>query len=199
MNTLTPKRQITRTRLIEAGTEVFAREGVLGATTREIARVAGVNEVTLFRYFPNKEELLAAVIEGVSARQVAILSERVEWTGEVEPDIRAFAHLYNTMLEDNEALIRTFIGEAKRYPEAARRILVEAAAPLRERLVFYLREAIKRGTVRRDIKPKLAVDLFAGTLLAGMLRRTLNTNSLGYSPEDYLETSITFFCRAITE
>ncbi len=197
MDTLTPKRQLTRNRLIEAATEVFAREGLLGATTREIAKVAGVNEVTLFRYFHSKEELLSAVIEGVSARQVAILSERVEWTGEVENDIRAFAHLYNTMLENNEALIRTFIGEAKRYPEAARRILVETANPLRERLANYLREAIERGRVRSDIEPKLAVEMFAGTLLAGMLRRTLNTN-LGYSTENFLETSITFFCRAIT-
>lgn len=42
---------LTRTRLIEAGSQVFASLGVQGATTREIARVAGVNEVTLFRHF----------------------------------------------------------------------------------------------------------------------------------------------------
>jgi AcrR family transcriptional regulator len=36
----------THARLIKAATEVFANEGLSGATTREIARVAKVNEVT---------------------------------------------------------------------------------------------------------------------------------------------------------
>jgi AcrR family transcriptional regulator len=53
-----------RTLVLEAAVETFAREGYAGATTREIARSAGVLESTMFRIFPTKELLYeAAVVE----------------------------------------------------------------------------------------------------------------------------------------
>ncbi|MEH2432700.1 MAG: helix-turn-helix domain-containing protein, partial [Nostoc sp.] len=57
MNKTIRSSALTRTRLIEAASQIFASLGVQGATTREIARVAGVNEVTLFRHFASKEQL----------------------------------------------------------------------------------------------------------------------------------------------
>ena len=51
-----------RQRLLAAATTVFGRDGLEGATTRAISREAGVNEVTLFRLFQSKENLLAAVV-----------------------------------------------------------------------------------------------------------------------------------------
>ena len=70
----------TRNRLLRAATEVFADYGVTGATTREIARVAGVSEVTLFRHFQSKEQLLVAVVKQATALQMESLSNRGEWT-----------------------------------------------------------------------------------------------------------------------
>ena len=53
----------TRQRLLTAAAAVFAEKGLVGATTREIASQARVNEVTLFRHFQSKENLLAAVLQ----------------------------------------------------------------------------------------------------------------------------------------
>ncbi len=65
-----PRKTDTRTRILDAAEKTFARSGWLGATTQEIARAAGVNEVTLFRHFGNKDRLLAAVFgRFVEARQ----------------------------------------------------------------------------------------------------------------------------------
>src|SRR5436190_4173665 len=61
--TPSPEKDLTGQKLLEAAREVLARDGISGATTREIARVAGVNEVTLFRKFQSKQGLLAAVLE----------------------------------------------------------------------------------------------------------------------------------------
>ena len=46
-----------RESLLKAAVKVFAEAGSRGATTRRIAQEAGVNEVTLFRHFPSKDEL----------------------------------------------------------------------------------------------------------------------------------------------
>jgi AcrR family transcriptional regulator len=108
----------TRARILKAATNVFAQAGLQGATTREIARVAGVNEVTLFRHFSSKEQLLGAVVQQATALQSEELTAQDEWTQNLHIDLTHYAHLYNHMLEEHEALIRTFIGEAHRHPEA---------------------------------------------------------------------------------
>ena len=61
--TFRPGASGTHQRLLDAAARVFAQNGLEGATTREIAREAGVNEVTLFRHFQSKENLVAAVIQ----------------------------------------------------------------------------------------------------------------------------------------
>ncbi len=50
--------------ILEAAREVFARSGLKGARTRELAQAAGINQATLFDHFKSKEDLfMAAVIE----------------------------------------------------------------------------------------------------------------------------------------
>ena len=52
----------TRQRILTSALEVFLDKGYAAATTRAIAQHAGVNEVTLFRHFGNKLNLVAAII-----------------------------------------------------------------------------------------------------------------------------------------
>ncbi|MEH2106842.1 TetR/AcrR family transcriptional regulator [Nostoc sp.] len=189
---------LTRTRLIEAALQVFASLGVQGATTREIARVAGVNEVTLFRHFASKEQLLGAVMKNALALQTEALAHPEAWTQDLKIDLKQYAHLYNTMLETQEDLIRTFIGEAKRHPEAAKQVIQEAAKPLAEKLIAYLQSSQKLGIVRADLDPFPAVDMFTGMLLAGMLCRSVKFNQGSYSCEDYIQTCVDIFVRGIS-
>ena len=48
--------------LIEAARSEFSEKGYAGATTREIARRAGVNEVMLFRHFQSKSNLFMEAV-----------------------------------------------------------------------------------------------------------------------------------------
>lgn len=188
----------TRARILKAATEVFAAAGIAGATTREIARVAGVNEVTLFRHFQSKEQLLGAVVQQVTALQAEALANQDEWTQNLQIDLMHYAYLYNNMLEEHEALVRMFIGEAKRHPEAALQVLRETFQPLREKLIAYLRNGIEQGNVRSDIDPSPAVDMFTGMLLSGMLRRNTVPLPRGYSREHYIESCVDLFVRGIS-
>jgi AcrR family transcriptional regulator len=188
----------TRARILKAATEGFAALGIAGATTREIARVAGVNEVTLFRHFQSKEQLLAAVVQQVTALQAEALANQDEWTGELHIDLLHYAWLYNNMLEEHEALVRMFIGEAKRHPEAALQVLRETVQPLREKLMAYLRNGIEQGNVRPDVDLLTAVDMFTGMLLSGMLRSNTIPLPRGYSRDRYIESCVDLFVRGIS-
>jgi AcrR family transcriptional regulator len=52
-----------RHQLLETALEVFSRRGFEGATTKEIAAAAAVTEAVIFRHFPNKHALYAAVLD----------------------------------------------------------------------------------------------------------------------------------------
>jgi AcrR family transcriptional regulator len=55
-------RSATRKRILEASQELLAAQGFQAATTREIARAAGIGIGTLFNYFPTKEAVAHALI-----------------------------------------------------------------------------------------------------------------------------------------
>jgi AcrR family transcriptional regulator len=52
--------------IVEAVRDVFAEKGFDGTTTRELAKAAGVSEALLYKHFPSKESLYAAMLEGCS-------------------------------------------------------------------------------------------------------------------------------------
>ena len=52
--------------IVEAVRDVFAQKGFDGTTTRELAQAAGVSEALLYKHFPSKESLYAAMLEGCS-------------------------------------------------------------------------------------------------------------------------------------
>ena len=55
--------ELTRERILEAAEVVFAKHGLNGTRIREIAETAGVNNATIYSYFPSKTELYEAVLE----------------------------------------------------------------------------------------------------------------------------------------
>ncbi|MGZ3639196.1 MAG: TetR/AcrR family transcriptional regulator, partial [Ktedonobacterales bacterium] len=52
-----------REQILEAALDVFAEEGLNGATTKEIAARAGVTHGLIYFYFPSKDDLFNAAFE----------------------------------------------------------------------------------------------------------------------------------------
>jgi AcrR family transcriptional regulator len=93
------KRERTLARLLEAGLELFERQGYEATTVAEIARTAGVTEMTFFRYFPAKESLLLddpydpMLVEAIGRQPLdlppfarAVRGIRAAWRTVPEPD-----------------------------------------------------------------------------------------------------------------
>ena len=66
-----------REAIIKAVRRVFAEKGFDGTTTRALADAAGVSEALLFKHFPNKEALFAAMQESCCSEQDIGLFERL--------------------------------------------------------------------------------------------------------------------------
>ena len=84
-----------RDRLVDAGVELLAAEGLQALTLREIARRAGVSHGAPRRYFPTHLELLSAIARRgfaeLAARSRAVLAQG---PGEPRAQLAALARTY---------------------------------------------------------------------------------------------------------
>jgi AcrR family transcriptional regulator len=186
----------TRQRLLDAAAETFSRDGIQGATTREIARGARVNEVTLFRHFKSKEQLLRAVLERGLAAEAAIMDEHSSWKENLRESMEKYARHYYSHLEKKKGIARAFLAEGHVLPKSMQTMIADLIRPVRERLISILADAQTAGVVRSDLNVECALDAFKNALYAGMLRQgaCLPRN---YSTEAYILTVVDIFLRGI--
>jgi AcrR family transcriptional regulator len=84
------RRELTRTALIEAAAQVFARRGFYGASLDEIAETAGFTRGAIYKNFVDKEGLFLATLDHHNQRNLAAFSE---WFEEHPPDPAALDHV----------------------------------------------------------------------------------------------------------
>jgi AcrR family transcriptional regulator len=77
--------------IVTAGAQVLIEQGYEGATTARVAERAGVSIGSLYQYFPNKEALIAALIERHAGEIIAIMHRALgdPASGTLEGGLRA--------------------------------------------------------------------------------------------------------------
>jgi AcrR family transcriptional regulator len=186
----------TRERLLDAATETLNRVGIQGATTREIAWRAGVNEVTLFRHFKSKEQLLRAVLQRGLAAEAAILDEHSSWKENLRESLEKYARHYQSLLHKNKDFAGVFLAERHLWPKSMQAMIADVIRRVRERSVSILADAQKAGVVRSDLNIECALDAFKNALYVRMLLQGpyLPRN---YSNDAYISTVVEIFVRGI--
>ena len=143
-------RQERRERIVDAALRAFSRYGYRGATTRQLARLAGITEVTLFRHFPTKEKLFGAVIEKYSILPV-LWSELVAQgeTVNARAGLRRIGRRVMEILRERRDLIRLMFSEAVTNPRTARMLFRQGPGRIIEDGEKLLAALQKRGEIRR--------------------------------------------------
>ena len=150
-------------RMLGAATELFLRDGYDQTSIDAILDRSGGSKATLYAYFPTKEDLFRAVIDGV-----VINSAQPEL--DVRRDTRAmlteFAvdRLHIIFSARHRAVLRLIIAERERFPDLA--ALYYERGPLRSHwlLVEYLTTLKRNETLAVD-DPEEAAEFFIGMLL----------------------------------
>ncbi|WP_229698820.1 TetR/AcrR family transcriptional regulator [Wenjunlia tyrosinilytica] len=87
--------------------KAFAERGYYGTSTSDVAQAAGISQSYLYRLFPNKETLFAALIDHCSARlreAVAVAAATMEGA-DPERTLRALATAYDAAGGERDALM----------------------------------------------------------------------------------------------
>ena len=151
----------TRERLLKAALKVFSQKGYRGATTRAIAREAGVNEVTLFRHFGAKQHLFTEIIATFSA--IPHIEEvRAKTKVSFETRLRDLSDHVLEILQARRDLIALLLSEGPRRGRQARIILESGPGQVLRHLSRWFAEARSTGAIRRDLDPECAARAFMG-------------------------------------
>ncbi|GMV20740.1 MAG: hypothetical protein AMXMBFR57_06890 [Acidimicrobiia bacterium] len=183
-----------RESLLRAALKLFSEHGSRGATTRRIAQEAGVNEVTLFRHFPNKQALLHAALDKVATETAY---QRLPDTPvNVPAELEAWATDHHKHLYRLRALIRTSMGEFEDNPEQCKQAMC-ASVRISNEVTDYLATAQKAGLIAADIVPAAAAAMLMGTLFADAMGREPMPEKYPYSMRDGVSHYLQLFLRAI--
>ncbi len=129
-----------REKLLHAAGRIYAEVGFRGATTRRIADEAGVNEVTLFRLFGSKSQLLAEAINCQDPMgTVSLPLEPVDpWN-----ELHVWCEGHAVALREMRAMIRKTMADLHEHPEMGPH-LCRGQTPHFNELVTYAKRVVAK-------------------------------------------------------
>ena len=155
-----------RAKILEAGLAVFADEGFVGTTTREIAGRAGVNLGLIKYYFGSKDALWRAVVDRVFEELGKELGDVAGEAGRGKEAVADLVRRAIRFMARNPAFVRLMNDECKRN-SARMRWLVDRHGRGLYQTITTLFSVLKREGRAADIPDIHAYYMFVGA--AGML------------------------------
>lgn len=171
-----------RERLLAAALQVLFERGYRGATSREIARVAQVNEVTLFRLFTTKDDLLAAaMVMRAEVDQALVLAP----TGDLEADLEALAVTVTETLAEGGYLLLRIMPEVSYLPEEQRATVRAAMGASLERFASLFRHYQAAGALEAAIGDHI-LTVFVGPILMAVRQAELEQRPLQFEARQHV-------------
>lgn len=174
--------QDNRERILAAARRHFNSPGYNSARVADIAKDAGVSRATVYNHFPDKDAILAALVDEYLAGYARI-GEAMSATVDVGDTV--FAILLR-MVEDT-LMWRVENADLRPAIDVARQVLPAnvleanraADEVLRGHLADVYRRSTAHGIVRDDIDPE-----FAASALYSMIEAVLNATDVGSSVDE---------------
>ncbi len=154
--------------LIQAATRVFVQEGYGLASIDKIANAAGISTRTIYERFKNKGDLMAAVVERLLDRDMAVIFEESHLDRLALAD--ALALIGETVTRrfadpDSAALFRIIVTESLRFPELTEKVRCRTRERFDSAIADYMRRQVEAGALVLE-EPGRAAGLFVQMVLA---------------------------------
>lgn len=166
-----------RSQILESALKVFIEKGYNGATTLEIAKEAGISEVTLFRYFSSKKELFMACIEPIL---ITTLEDSIVAAQDLKPMEKLKYILKDRIkfISNHHEVIKLILMESEINPEIAGFNYIEKVTSL-------LKNSIKEAGIEFK-NEDISLRLLMGSILSFLYLPETHEEKI----EDYLDSFI---------
>ena len=183
--------------IIRAAASIFGEKGFSGTKTREIAARAGVSEALIFKHFPSKNDLYAAILAEKSP--VPGLIERIQALAEQRNDVEVFRTIAETIVggAPDQNLMRLILFSALESHELSDMFFQNHIRHFYDVLASYIEQRIQEGAFQ-PVPPLVAARAFMGMLIYHRLLTVLFRAPLTQEPQDIVQTFVTVFMKGLT-
>jgi AcrR family transcriptional regulator len=181
--------QVRKAKIIRAAASLFAEKGFSGTKTREVAVRAGVSEGLIFKHFPSKEDLYAAILAEESP--VPGLLSRVRKLAEQQKDVEVFSVIAQTVVggAPDSHLMRLILFSALENHELSDMFFQNHIRGFYDFLAGYIQQRIDEGAFH-PVPPLIAARSFMGMLIYHRLLTVLFHAQLPHTAEDISRTFV---------
>jgi TetR/AcrR family fatty acid metabolism transcriptional regulator len=166
-----------RDQILDAAINVFAEKGFHSATTKQIAKAAGIAEGTIYNYFANKDDLLIGLIARLA--EPGQVDERLALV--LQSDMREFivraCRQNMKRIEQNHALLHAILPEVLIRSQLREQFLQQFVLPITRLLERYIRARIWQGQLRPTDLP-LVMHTIQGAFVGFLTLRILGDETL---------------------
>lgn len=183
-----------RDALLDAAVKVFAEMGLRGATTRRIAQAASVNEVTLFRHFRSKDDLIQAAL----TRFAAQVETRTLPESPVDPrsELLDWCRQHHRELHKRRAFIRKAMSEYEEHPTHCAHGM-KASVRITEDLTDYLSRIKQLGMAPGNWDERAAANMLMGAIFSDAMGRDTMPERFPHSMRRAVELYVDLLVSAI--
>lgn len=172
------KSRQTEEKILEAALELFSERGYAGTATSEIAKAANVAEGTIFRYFPQKKDLLFRVVLkfiDTFGEQIVLGSLEKLYLENPEAPLEELLKLIIRdrlqLLDKMGSHLKVLLVEMQYHPELGEMIAARVGFKAIQFGEKVIKEFVSRGIIRSDILPMVAFRSFVGMTMAMAAQR----------------------------
>lgn len=173
-----------RAQILREAARCFGTRGFRGTTTRDIAEAVGITEAALYRHFPGKDAIYAAILDARMAVPEVIAA--LGPAARERDDRRVFTGLANAIfgsVDADPSFLRLLLYSALENHEMARPFYETRVRRLREFLTRYLARRMRDGAFRAG-DPALAARAFMGMVADHVIARTVFAQREPYASTD---------------
>lgn len=180
----------TDEKIIKATFEILQEEGFAKATTKKIATKAGVNEVTIFRNFTNKKNLVDAAKEYYKQILINKLEEIFEFEedDEIEEYLKiSFFGILN-LREEDLSILRVAMEEVREDPEK-KNLISNITDVVLNKLEEFFKIKMEKGIIR-EVNPKSVAIMCFGMLFQSVILWKVYNHDLDFETNSYADDLI---------
>ena len=186
-----------RQQLIDVALRLFSKKGFSGTTTKEIARAAGVNQTILFRHFPSKDDLYAAILAHKSMRsRTEVWLDELQGYAERRDDFGLFRSVISRKFEGwrrDKDFNRLLLFSALEGYEFVQGFRDSRVKPVFNFLCEYIQLRQREGAFRSAEPPVAVRALFSLPGYHTQLVSLFNCSLLRMEDDDAIESFTRFF------
>ena len=159
-------------KIFDAVMQTIIERGYAGATTKVLADAANISEVTLFRKFGSKSELVKRAIQALVDK--TDFESATKYTGDIQDDLMRVLQAYQGSVVMHEKFFASLFSEISHNPELADSFSQPLALfrSIGELLTRYQKD----GLLRKEHPFHAVVSLLGPLVYTAMMRSTISGN-----------------------